>query len=119
MHKKLIPVFDSNNNYIKSVYPRYAMQRVLKGRALWIKNNTALKMIPVTPAAVIPTPTHAIAKVFSKIGSSFSIAMAMARLISLFPNDPFARQKAAGALGGASRSGFIVLQPNREWKRVK
>lgn len=119
MSTKLIPIFDSNNNYIKSVYPRYATQHVLKGKAKWIKNNTALQMITVTSTVVIPTSTHTITKVFSNIGNSFTIGIAMSKLVSLFPNDPFAQQKAAGALGGASRSGFIILQPNREWIRVK
>lgn len=35
MSEKLIPIFDSNDNYIKSVYPRYAIQSVLKGKAIW------------------------------------------------------------------------------------
>lgn len=119
MSTRLIPIFDSNNNYIKSVYPRYATQRVLKGKATWVKNNTALQLITVSPSVVISPSTHAIAKVFSHIGKSLTIGTAMSKLVSLFPNDPFARQKAAGALGGASRSGFIALQPNGIWQRVR
>ncbi|MEG2106741.1 MAG: hypothetical protein RRY79_08160, partial [Clostridia bacterium] len=94
MNAKFIPIFDSNKNYIKSVYPRYAIQRVLKGKFIWIKNNTALQIITATPTVAIPTPKHAIAEVFSNIGNSFTIWVAMSKLISLFPNDPFARQKA-------------------------
>ena len=61
-----------------------------------------------------------ITRIFSNIGISFSIASAMTQLTALFPNDPFAKKKAAGALGGASRSGFISLNPNDGvWKRVR
>ena len=33
MMNKTIPVFDEAGNYIKDVFPRYAIQRVLKGQA--------------------------------------------------------------------------------------
>ena len=32
MMNKTIPVFDEAGNYIKDVFPRYAIQRVQKGR---------------------------------------------------------------------------------------
>ena len=80
MMNKTIPVFDEAGNYIKDVFPRYAIQ---------------------------------------SIGVSFSVRDAMNKLIALFPNDPYARYKAAGALGGASNHGCLSLDNNGVWIRIK
>ena len=57
--------------------------------------------------------------VFPSIGVSFSVRDAMNKLIALFPNDPYARYKAAGALGGASNHGCLSLDNNGVWIRIK
>lgn len=51
--------------------------------------------------------------------SLFSVRDAMNKLIALFPNDPYARYKAAGALGGASNHGCLSLDNNGVWIRIK
>ncbi len=61
---------------------------------------------------------YKISKVFKYLGDELSIADAMQALMALFPGDPYARHKAAGALGGASKSGFIVLKDNN-WARQR
>ena len=79
---KTIPVFDEAGNYIKDVFPRYAIQRVLKGQAIWIKRSSAIQVLKPCP----------ILSVFPSIGVSFSVRDAMNKLIALFPNDPYALQ---------------------------
>ena len=106
---KTIPVFDEIGNYIKDVFPRYAVQRVLKGQAMWIQHNSAIQVLKPCP----------ILSVFSSVGVSFSVRDAMDKLIALFPDNPHARYKAAGALGGASNQGCISLDNNGVWTRVK
>ena len=46
MMNKTIPVFDEAGNYIKDVFPRYAIQKVLKGQAIWIKRSSAIPLLP-------------------------------------------------------------------------
>lgn len=53
-----------------------------------------------------------ILKVFSNVGDSFTIAEAYTSLIGLNSKDPYAKQKAAGSLGGAMNSGTIVRNGN-------
>lgn len=106
---KTIPVFDEVGNYIKDVFPRYAAQRVLKGQAMWIKHNSAIQVLKPCP----------ILAVFPRVGVSFSVRDAMDKLIALFPDNPYARYKAAGALGGASNQGCLSLDNNGVWTRVK
>mgnify|MGYP007113428737 CR=1 FL=1 len=62
---KTIPVFDEAGNYIKDVFPRYAIQRVLKGQAIWIKRSSAIQVLKPCP----------ILSVFPSIGVSFSVNM--------------------------------------------
>lgn len=93
----------------KDVFPRYAIQRVLKGQAIWIKRSSAIQVLKPCP----------ILSVFPSIGVSFSVRDAMNKLIALFPNDPYARYKAAGALGGASKHGCLSLDNNGVWIRIK
>lgn len=42
-----------------------------------------------------------ILNVFTRIGVRLSVADAYQQLIALNPNDPYAKNKAAGSLGGA------------------
>ena len=49
MMNKTIPVFDEAGNYIKDVFPRYAIQRVLKGQAIWIKRSSAIQVLKPFP----------------------------------------------------------------------
>lgn len=49
MMNKTIPVFDEAGNYIKDVFPRYAIQRVLKGQAIWIKRSSAIQVLKPCP----------------------------------------------------------------------
>lgn len=118
MSEKLIPIFDSNDNYIKSVYPRYAIQSVLKGKAIWFKNNTAIRQT-ANSSLVISKDIDVITKVFLNIGERLTVKEAMSKLVSIFNNDTFARYKAAGALGGAAHSGFIRLQADGQWERTR
>lgn len=73
MMNKTIPVFDEAGNYIKDVFPRYAIQRVLKGQAIWIKRSSAIQVLKLCP----------ILSVFPSIGVSFSVRDAMNKLIAL------------------------------------
>ena len=109
MPKNLIQLFDSNGKYVKVLHPRYAIQRVLKGRAKWIRNNTAIQEIEPCP----------ILSVFSEVGVTISVAEAMKELSALFINDPFPKQRASGSLGGASRAKFISLTTDGKWVRIR
>ena len=51
-----------------------------------------------------------ILNVFTRIGVRLSVANAYQQLIALNPNDPYAKHKAAGSLGGAVNGGTITLQ---------
>lgn len=51
-----------------------------------------------------------ILKAFPNMGDRLSISDAYKQLISLYGNDPYRRNKAAGALGGAVNGGTIVLR---------
>lgn len=104
-----IPFYDEKGNYIKELFPRYAVQRVIQGEAEWIKNKSAIQKVKPCP----------ILSVFTNVNDAFSVRDAMNKLMALFPNDPCARHKAAGALGGGSRQGIISLNNNRIWIRVK
>ena len=116
MSEKRIPIYDSNNKLIKYVYSRYAVQQVIKGNARWNKTNTAIYL---ATAVNSQTVMHIITQVFSCKNDKLTIAQAMAQLSAFFPGDPYARYKASGSLGGASRSGYIVLLPNGIWQRVR
>ena len=109
MMNKTIPVFDEAGNYIKDAFPRYAIQRVLKGQAIWIKRSSAIQVLKPCPFL----------SVFPSIGVSFSVRDAMNKLIALFPHDPYERYKDAGALGGASKHGCLSLDNNGVWIRIK
>lgn len=50
-----------------------------------------------------------ILKVFKNVGDSLSIAHAYTSLMSLYSNQVYPAQKAAGSLGGAVNGGTIVL----------
>ena len=52
MMNKTIPVFDEAGNYIKDVFPGYAIQRVLKGQAIWIKRSSAIQVLKPCPIPV-------------------------------------------------------------------
>lgn len=108
--KILIPMLNcSGTTTIKQLQPRYAIQRILKGQAKWIRNNTAIQQIEPCP----------ILTVFSKVGATFSVAEAMKKLTALFVNDPFPKQRASGSLGGASHAKFISLTADGKWIRIK
>lgn len=49
-----------------------------------------------------------ILKVFLSVGDTMSIADAYIGLIALNPDDPYAKAKAAGSLGGAMNAGTLV-----------
>lgn len=51
-----------------------------------------------------------ILNVFPMIGTRMSIADAYGALITLYSGKPYAKQKAAGSLGGAVNGGTIVLK---------
>ncbi len=110
---QLINVYDSNGNFVKQVYKRYAFQRVLQGTARWIKNQTAIRQI---------TP-YAISQVFPNIGDKKSIALTMKALMIIFYNENYPKKKASGSIGGGSKNGFIRLVTNsngiKEWERVR
>lgn len=59
-----------------------------------------------------------ILKVFPSVGDRLSISKAYKQLISLYGNDPYRRNKAAGSLGGAVNGGTIVLK-NGFYERVR
>ena len=59
-----------------------------------------------------------ISQIFTNRSHKESLRTAYSKLIDLNPNDPYNKQKAAGALGGASRHGFIV-RFNGDYVRVK
>lgn len=51
-----------------------------------------------------------ITQVFKNKGQQKTIGEAFTELVNLHSSDKFAKQKAAGSLGGASNSGFINRQ---------
>lgn len=53
-----------------------------------------------------------ILKVFENIEDSISIETAYSRLIELNKNNPYAKAKAAGSLGGAVNGGTLVRHKN-------
>jgi len=59
-----------------------------------------------------------ITQVFTTKGQIESIADAYKKLIALNPTDKYNKQKAAGSLGGSSRSHYIERQ-NNQYKRMK
>ena len=59
-----------------------------------------------------------ITRVFNTKGQVESIADAYTKLVKLNPTDKYNKQKAAGSLGGSSRSGFIELQ-NNQYTRMR
>lgn len=60
-----------------------------------------------------------ILKVFKKVGDLLSVADAYRELMRLWINDPYARNKAAGSLGGAANGGTIVLDSNGYYERIR
>lgn len=59
-----------------------------------------------------------ILKVLPRIGQRKLVADIYCDLMALYPNDPYAKQKAAGVLGGSSNSGLIQYD-NGYWVRVR
>jgi len=59
-----------------------------------------------------------ILKVFLNVGDKVSISDAYRQLISLYGNDPYCKNKAAGSLGGAVNGGTIVLR-GRFYERIR
>lgn len=59
-----------------------------------------------------------ILKIFLKVGDRVSISDAYSQLISLYGNDPYRKNKAAGSLGGAVNGGTIVLK-DKFYERVR
>lgn len=57
--------------------------------------------------------------VFKNVGDRFSVADAYQKLILLFANDLYARNKASGSLGGAVNGGAIVLDNNGYYERIR
>ena len=60
-----------------------------------------------------------ILNVFTRIGVRLSVADAYQQLIALNPNDPYAKNKAAGSLGGAVNGGTIVLHRHGYYERIR
>ena len=60
-----------------------------------------------------------ILNVFTRIGVRLSVANAYQQLIALNPNDPYAKHKAAGSLGGAVNGGTITLHKNGYYDRIR
>jgi len=60
-----------------------------------------------------------ILNVFTRIGVRLSVANAYQQLIALNPNDPYAKHKAAGSLGGAVNGGTIILHKNGYYERIR
>ena len=60
-----------------------------------------------------------ILKVFTRIGVRLSIADAYQQLIALIPNVPYAKNKAAGSLGGAVNGETITLHKNGYYERIR
>lgn len=105
----LISVLNAKGTHvIANVYPRYAAQKVRKKEAVWENGGNSIRLLPLCP----------ILSVFRKVGMRYPVAETMQRLKQCFPNDLYACRKAAGSIGGSSRSGVIVLQGN-EWVRVR
>lgn len=59
-----------------------------------------------------------IVKVFQNIGDRLTTASAYKALLALYADEIYPHAKAAGSLGGAVRSGFIVLNGNM-YERVR
>lgn len=59
-----------------------------------------------------------ISRVFTTKGQTETIQNAFGKLIALNPSDKHNKEKAAGALGGASRWGVIALS-NGVWVRMR
>lgn len=59
-----------------------------------------------------------ILSVFTQVGDTYSVAQAYALLIQQWPNDPYARQKAAGSLGGAVH-GRTLIRVGNVYTRVR
>jgi hypothetical protein len=59
-----------------------------------------------------------ITRVFTYKGQKETAQNAYEKLIALNPTDKYNKQKAAGALGGAARWGFIVFTSG-VWKRMR
>jgi len=59
-----------------------------------------------------------ITRIFTKKGQVESKADAYTKLIALNPTDKYTKQKAAGSLGGSSRSHFIERQ-NDQYTRMR
>ena len=53
-----------------------------------------------------------ILKVFEKVGDSISIEIAYSRLMELYKNEPYAKAKAAGSLGGAVNGETLIRKGN-------
>lgn len=59
-----------------------------------------------------------IEQVFTAKDQTDTVTSAYKKLLDLNPNDKYIKQKAAGSLGGASRSRFIKRE-NNQYKRIK
>lgn len=60
-----------------------------------------------------------ILSIFERVGDRFTAAEAYQGLMSRWANDPFARNKAAGSLGGAVHGGTILLDENGYYERMR
>lgn len=60
-----------------------------------------------------------ILSVFTSIGVRLSVADAYQQLIDLNSNNQHAKNKAAGALGGAVNAGTIILYENGYYERIR
>ena len=60
-----------------------------------------------------------ILSVFTSIGVRLSVADAYQQLILLNTNNRYAKNKAAGALGGAVNDGTIILHKNGYYERIR
>lgn len=60
-----------------------------------------------------------ILSVFKNVGDRLSVEDAYQKLISLSLNTLYARNKAAGSLGGAVHGGTIALDNNGYYERIR
>ncbi|HIV12248.1 MAG TPA: hypothetical protein IAA63_03785 [Candidatus Pullilachnospira stercoravium] len=60
-----------------------------------------------------------ILSVFTSIGVQLSVADAYRQLIDLNPDNQYAKNKAAGSLGGAVNAGTIILHENGYYERIR
>ncbi|MFI3226609.1 MAG: hypothetical protein R3Y09_04270 [Clostridia bacterium] len=110
MNNNKVEIRDVRGIAIKKVYSRYAIGLMNKGKG-WFKTRNIF---------ILGTAPCAILRVFPKIGHTLTVSDATSQLETIFSNQAFAKNKARGSLGGASRWEVIEYNCiNDTWKRKK